>query len=283
MKEILVGLEIELLTYKTKADVKALDVHDKKSREGELRTFQKILQDVFSGSHYTFKIARFGPTNYVKNVCYLTDDWSAGYLKSTAKYFKDHKKTDIKGIYSVELLSPIMPLTEALDFYKQVCEKLFATGICHMNRSCGLHVNVSHQRRQDNINLNLTKVLSTFNIHKWRQAFNRENNTYCRTMPFNRKVLNEALAAKSNVEQVLSSDFIKKSDFRKYSAIAVHNWEFGRRKSSRIEWRMAGGVKAMDHKLVEKMIKDIVKSMQIGLSNRKITKRDIKVNLLGIK
>jgi hypothetical protein len=279
MDNILIGFEIELLTYQTVEDRKA----NGDTRDAQLTTFKRVLEELFSDSKYEFKIAKYGPTSYNKNIAYLVDDWSAGFLKSTANYFKAHGKKGIDSIYSVELLSPILPVSEALEFYKRVCENLFATGICHMNKSCGLHVNVSYKKRKDNINLNLLKVLTSFNIHKWRYAFQRENNLYCKTMPFNRRVLNEALSVKSGIEDVLNKDFVKKSDFKKFSAIGIHNWEFGRRKASRIEWRVAGSKKAMDFRLVSSMIKDVCRSMQNGLSKRKITKRDIKVNLIGQK
>ena len=272
MNDILIGFEIEMVFCS-----------EHEYRPDGLHELKKRMIDIFKDKKYKCVINEYGPTQYKKKTIYITDDWS---IKATGraayKFFKDQKaiNINIKGLYSVELLSPVLPMAEAIEFYKRISKKLFDTKLCYMNKSCGLHINVSHANRRDNIKLDIVKVLSTFNINKWRKIFKREHNQFCRTMPFNKWVLNRAIAKKNMAEVELKKDMDKKSSFKKYSAIAIHNWELGRRKTSRIEWRISGGESAMDYKLVKSMIKDISKSMWNGLTNRVITRKEVIKNLL---
>lgn len=244
MKKIKIGLEFEIISTIDRGDVVEL-----------LRsTFGKkyVVDTIGSCSSRTNRSKFFGRG---AGFIYVTDDFS---IRTIHPYRYQH-----------EIITPVMTEAETKNFIKKFYAAFFDSGIARMNKSCGLHVNVSFMSRDMNIKLNPGMLHLVFDIQGWRAFFDRSRSMYC-SLLF-RKGDKDRIAKKlrngepidsiikTKMTKALKYDAINISKFR--GAHGIPHWYV----DGPIEFRMAGGPKCMDLSNVTLLISSIKTAMNTAL------------------
>lgn len=236
-----------------------------KNKKGEI-PFEKWLINNFNSVNDFCQIYRLEPKNsYLRNDDYLDDNEDiivsdnpisiaanelSSYLKikisdeSDANYSnwfitKDSSVTTnvSKHIYGLELISPPMKPSEALEKLKNVFDAFKALDDIHTDNTTGLHVNISVTNIK---NANLLKLILFIGENNLLNKFDRENNSYTESWL-------SVIAKKIRSIDILNGDL---KDFENYLNSVINSEFFDKYKTINfsklldygyIEFRITGG------------------------------------------
>lgn len=176
----------------------------------------------------------------------------------------------------IEIVFPIVSTKMAKIICSRMEQEFFKTGILRMNKTCGLHVNVSFVSKNIHRKLNLSKLAISFDIDKWKKVFDRTRNKYCSKVILKSDINSSYRSSKGDVDiflNDLNDKIFNKAD--KYHAINATNFNPNSGKG-RIEFRVAGGVNAMSAKRTYGLMEDIELAMHESINintNKKIVRR----------
>jgi len=195
------------------------------------------------------------------------DDWTTiAKIKGI-----ERKNVDLEAI---ELVFPIVSESKLLRIFDLLEKEFFKPGILIMNSSCGLHVNTSFVSDRIHKRVDIARLAVAFDTVKWKKMFNRSNCMYCRDLITKTDIEQSYRRADGEARIMLMHLHLRlKRKEDKYKAINTSNfdWENG----GRIEFRVAGGEKAMKASLMKKHVMAINEAMHEALKkdSSKTTRR----------
>lgn len=201
----------------------------------------------------------------LRNVICITSEYSTRVRVGDLKEMNKHSEKRIVNydlIGGIELVFPVMTEAKALKIIHLMETEFFNLGILRINKTCGLHVNVSFRSKKIHSQVDLAKLAIAFDVPKWKKIFDRSKNSYCLNWMTPEDVRSSYSGTDGNADFYLDhlhQKLINKVD--KYNAINTINFDKDDG-VGRIEFRVAGGPNAMNSKLMTRLIKDIHKSME---------------------
>jgi hypothetical protein len=211
-----------------------------------------------------------------KDTIFLTEDYSiytkrGDYELVSKRRGIDQGELDLEAI---EIVFPIVSEARLFKIFQILEEDFFKPGILHINSSCGMHVNTSFVSNTIHRRVDIARLAVAFDTKHWQKVFNRERCMYCRQL-ITQKDIDMAYKKSEGESRVMLMHLYmrlkRKED--KYKAINTSNfdWENG----GRIEFRVAGGPKVMNSKLMIKHTMAINEAMHEALKaqSNKLTRR----------
>lgn len=207
-----------------------------------------------------------------KNTIYIYKDWSIVPNRNDFNKLEKIQKKELFDLSPVEIVFPIMNKRKTIETLEKIERGLFKTGLMNMNATCSIHVNVSFLSNNLNGRVDIGKLNLSFNTDKWLDYFKRKHNNFCKKSISKFDLDYSNKKSKNNKKKFLpllnNRIKIKEDKYR-----AINTSEFYQNLGGRIEFRIAGGKKAMSSKTMIKFLNDIDKAMYKSINpNFKIKK-----------
>ncbi|MGL5915088.1 MAG: amidoligase family protein [Culicoidibacterales bacterium] len=199
-----------------------------------------------------------------RNMINIYTDYSVTVLKDDKNIITKKMKADVRYIplYVKEIVFPIVSETRMKEIFRLLQTEFYDKGFLHINKTCGQHVSVSFVDNDMHKSVDLAKLSVSYDVDKWKDVFGRKNNHYCGRMITVTDIKQSFKKSKGGAEVMVESlNSILKYKNGRYRAINCTDYFKKPNKPGRIEFRVAGGEKAMNSKLMIRHLNYISKAM----------------------
>ena len=242
------------------------------------KEFKKKLKSIFP--EYAIRTTEDCVTRRSKKAIIITEDCSIKDTDTDRRAFskKFNRKyvswagwdDDEHEVTCIEVVFPIMNERAAKNVLMKMDKHFFKTNECRMNKSCGLHTNVSFVSTNVAKKIDLPTLEINFDIDKWLKIFGRSRNEYC-TRLINKTDVKKAYRKSDGDVYKLLKNLKNETEFKreKYRAIntSCFNEDTGR---GRIEFRIPGGSKSMCSKRMCRFVDEVNRVMHDAVKGHSI-------------